>query len=132
MDLDIKGLRVLVTAGGNGIGLAIARRFASEGAKVHTCDVDEAALAALATSDAAIPATRSDVSDRSAVKTLFAEALTKLGVLDVLVNNAGIAGPTAKVEEMNPEDWDRCLEICLTGQFNCVRLAVPHLRASKK
>ncbi len=49
----------------------------------------------------------------------------------MLVNNAGVAGPTSKVEEMNPEDWDRCLEICLTGQFNCTRLAVPLLRNSR-
>src|SRR5437764_12921914 len=130
MDLDIKGLRVLVTAGANGIGLAIARRFVQEGAKVHTCDVDEAALAALAASDPAISASRCDVSDRAAVKNLFAEALAKLGGLDVLVNNAGIAGPTSNIEDMNPEDWDRCLQICLTGQFNCTRLAVPHLRDS--
>jgi NADP-dependent 3-hydroxy acid dehydrogenase YdfG len=131
MDLDIKGLRVLVTAGGNGIGRAIARAFAGEGARVHTCDVDEAALSALASSDPAITSTPCDVSDRAAVKHLFADALAKLGGLDVLVNNAGVAGPTSKVEEMNPEDWDRCLEICLTGQFNCVRLAVAHLRQSK-
>ena len=131
MDLDIKGLRVLVTAGAGGIGLAIARRFAGEGAKVHTCDVDEMALAALAANDPAITATPCDVSDRAAVKRLFDDALAKLGGLDVLVNNAGIAGPTAKVDEMNPEDWDRCLEICLTGQFNCTRLAVPHLRQSR-
>ena len=131
MDLDIKGLRVLVTAGAGGIGLAIARRFAAEGARVHTCDIDEMALSALAASEPGITATPCDVSDRSAVQRLFAEALTKLGGLDVLVNNAGIAGPTAKIEEMNPEDWDRCLEICLTGQFNCTRLAVPHLRKSR-
>jgi NAD(P)-dependent dehydrogenase (short-subunit alcohol dehydrogenase family) len=131
MDLDIKGLRVLVTAGAGGIGLAIVRRFAAEGARVHTCDVDEMALSALAASDPGITATPCDVSDRSAVQRLFAESLTKLGGLDVLVNNAGVAGPTAKIEEMNPEDWDRCLEICLTGQFNCTRLAVPHLRKSK-
>ena len=131
MDLDIKGLRVLVTAGAGGIGLAIARRFAAEGARVHTCDVDEMALSALAACEPGITATACDVSDRSAVERLFAEALTKLGGLDVLVNNAGIAGPTAKIEEMNPEDWDRCLEICLTGQFNCTRLAVPHLRKSR-
>src|ERR1700682_6411675 len=132
MDLDIKGLRVLVTAGAGGIGLAIARRFAGEGAKVHTCDVDETALATLAKTDPAITSTSCDVSDRSAVKNLFADALAKLGGLDVLVNNAGIAGPTAKVEEMNPEDWDRCLQICLTGQFNCTRLAGRHLRQRQK
>ena len=109
MDLDIKGLRVLLTAGANGIGLAIARAFASESAKVHTCDVDKTALSALASSDPAITQTPCDVSDRSAVKNLFADAVAKLGGLDVLVNNAGIAGPTSRVEDMNPEDWDRCL-----------------------
>ena len=129
MNLDIKGLRVLVTAGAGGIGLAIARRFASEGARVHTCDVDEMALSALAASNPEITATPCDVSDRAAVK-LFADAVARLGGLDVLVNNAGVAGPTAKIDEMNPEDWDRCLEVCLTGQFNCTRLAVPHLRKS--
>src|ERR1700737_2538632 len=131
MDLDIKGLRVLVTAGAGGIGLAIARDFAGEGARVHICDVDAMALSAPAANNPAISSTPFDVSARSAVQKLFADAVTKLGGLDVLVNNAGIAGPTSKVEEMNPEDWDRCLEICLTGQFNCVRLAVPPLRASK-
>ncbi|MGV7212766.1 SDR family oxidoreductase [Bradyrhizobium sp. UFLA05-112] len=131
MDLDIKGLRVLVTAGAGGIGLAIARRFLAEGAKVHVCDVDEMALAALANSDIAITRSQCDVADRAAVKTMFDEAVRALGGLDVLVNNAGIAGPTAKVEEMNPEDWDRCVEVCLTGQFNCTRLAVPLLRESE-
>src|ERR1700712_4300183 len=131
MDLELKGLRVLVTAGANGIGVAIVRAFAAEGARVHTCDVDESALSALASSDPSISQTRCDVSDRSAVKILFAESVAKLGGLDVLVNNAGVAGPTAKIEDINPEDWDRCVEICLTGQFNCTRLAVPHLRQSK-
>ena len=131
MDLELKGLRVLVTAGANGIGRDIAQRFAAEGARVHTCDVDEIALSELASSDPAITSSPCDISNRAAVQQLFADAVAKLGGLDVLVNNAGVAGPTAKVEDMNPEDWDRCLEICLTGQFNCTRLAVPHLRKSK-
>ncbi|SNT42855.1 NAD(P)-dependent dehydrogenase, short-chain alcohol dehydrogenase family [Tardiphaga sp. OK246] len=130
MDLNIKGLRVIVTAGANGIGLAIARAFAGEGARVHVCDVDQAALAALTASDPTITQTHCDVADRPSVQRLFDEATAKLGGLDVLVNNAGIAGPTAKVEEMHPDDWDRCLNICLTGQFNCTRLAVPLLRQS--
>src|ERR1700753_482343 len=128
MNLDINGLRVLVTAGANGIGLAIARAFVREGAKVHTCDVDDAALSALKQSDPSITRTKCDVSDRNSVKRLFDEATESLHGLDVLVNNAGVAGPTSRVEEMNPEDWDRCLEICLTGQFNCARLAGPLLR----
>jgi len=131
MNLDIKGLRVLVTAGANGIGLAIARAFAGEGARVHLCDVDDTALNALRQSDPALTSSRCDVSDRAAVAALFEDATRVLGGLDVLVNNAGIAGPTAKVEEMHPDDWDRCLNICLTGQFNCTRLAVPLLRQSK-
>lgn len=130
MDLGIKGLRVLVTAGANGIGLAIARAFADEGARVHICDVDETALSALKSSDPKLTQTICDVSDRAAVQRLFADATKTLGGLDALINNAGVAGPTAKVEEMNPEDWDRCLDICLTGQFNCARLAVPLLRQS--
>ena len=62
---------------------------------------------------------------------MFEAGLAFLGGLDVLVNNAGIAGPTARVEDVSPEDWDRCIEVCLTSQFNCARLAIPHLKASK-
>jgi NAD(P)-dependent dehydrogenase (short-subunit alcohol dehydrogenase family) len=131
MDLGIKGLRVLVTAGAGGIGLEIARAFVREGARVHICDVDATALADTKKSDPQLTQTVCDVSDRAQVARLFEQALKALGGLDCLVNNAGIAGPTGRVEEVNPEDWDRCLAIDLTGQFNCTRLAVPHLEQSK-
>jgi NAD(P)-dependent dehydrogenase (short-subunit alcohol dehydrogenase family) len=130
MDLGIAGLRVMVSAGAGGIGLEIARAFAREGARVHVCDVDETALARLAASDPQITAARCDVADRAQVARWFEAGIEKLGGLDCLVNNAGIAGPTGKVEEIDPAEWDRCLAIDLTGQFNCVRLAVPHLRKS--
>ena len=107
MDLDIKGLRVLVTAGASGIGLAIAQAFVREGARVAICDVDEAALAARAASDPQFSRFNCDVANRAAVAPLFENVTKALGGLDVLVNNAGIAGPTARVEEMHPEDWDR-------------------------
>ncbi|MGK9171193.1 SDR family oxidoreductase [Inquilinus limosus] len=130
MDLGIKGLRVLVTAGASGIGREITRAFVEEGARVHVCDVDSAALAALAAESPAISTTSADVSDRAAVAKLFDEALAALGGLDCLVNNVGIAGPTGRVDQIDPEEWDRTLTVNITGQFNCTRLAVPHLAKS--
>ncbi len=120
----------MVTAGANGIGLAIARAFVREGARVHVCDADQDAIARLAASDASITSTVCDVSNRDQVALFFEQGLEKLGGLDCLVNNAGIAGPTGRIEEIDPEAWDRCIAIDLTGQFNCARLAVPHLRRS--
>jgi NAD(P)-dependent dehydrogenase (short-subunit alcohol dehydrogenase family) len=130
MDLGIAGLRVMISAGAAGIGLEIARAFSREGARVHVCDVDDAALGALARSDPELGASRCDVADRTDVQRFFDDARARLGGLDCLVNNAGIAGPTGRVEEIDPSEWDRCLAIDLTGQFNCVRLAVPLLRQS--
>jgi len=130
MDLGIDGLRVMVTAGAAGIGLQIARAFLGERARVHVCDIDEQALAALQDRDPALSWTRCDVSDRADVDRLFDEGIRHLGGLDCLVNNAGIAGPTGRIDEIDPADWDRCIAIDLTGQFNCLRLAVPHLRRS--
>lgn len=130
MDLGLEGHRVIVTAGANGIGLATARAFAAEGARVAVCDVGEAALAAMARTDPGITAARCDVADRNAVAGFFDMALAALGGLDCLVNNAGIAGPTAPVETIAPEDWDRTLSVCLTSQFNCTQRAVEPLKAS--
>ena len=130
MDLELSGSRVMISAGANGIGLALARAFVREGARVAVCDVDSAALEALRNSDPLLHATKCDVAQRGEVANWFSAALAHLGGLDCLVNNAGIAGPTGKVDAIAPEEWDRCIAVDLTGQFNCVRLAVPALRAS--
>ena len=120
----------MVSAGAGGIGLAIARTFVREGARVSVCDVDVAALEKLAHSEPALHAARCDVSNREEVASWFDAALAHLGGLDCMVNNAGIAGPTGKIDVIAPDEWDRCIAICLTGQFNCLRLAVSALRAS--
>ena len=125
MDMHIKDLRVLITAGANGIGRATALAFRAEGARVHICDVDEKAMTALKELDPAI------VSDRTQVADLFKTIEKDMGGLDCLINNAGIAGPTGRVDEITVEDWDQCIAIDLTGQFNCARLAVPMLKRSK-
>ncbi|MDQ2917910.1 MAG: SDR family oxidoreductase [Pseudomonadota bacterium] len=130
MNLQLDGLRVLITAGASGIGVATARAFAREGARVHISDVDRKALDALADSDPALSRSVCDVSDRGQVAAMFDAALGGLGGLDVLVNNAGIAGPTAKCEDVTLDDWERTLAVNITGQFNCAQLAIPHLRRS--
>ena len=131
MNLDLKDHLVLVTAGASGIGLATARAFVAEGARVLVCDVDRKALAALATSDAGIAAVEADVADPAAVDRLFREVDTRLGGLDTLVNNAGVAGPTAACEDVSLVDWQRTLDVNLTGMFLCAQKAIPLLKQSR-
>ena len=130
MDAGIRGLRVLVTAGASGIGLATARAFAREGARVHVCDVDTRALDALGRSDPGLGRSVCDVADPAAVKQLFDTSIASLGGLDALVNNAGIAGPTAPCEDVALADWQRTLAVNLTGQFMCAQRAIPLLKRS--
>ena len=130
MDLKLLDLRVLVTAGASGIGLATARAFVREGARVHVCDVDSAALDALAKSDPGLTRSVCDVADPASVTHLFDTVTATLGGLDALVNNAGIAGPTAVCEEVALRDWERTLAVNLTGQFLCAQRAIPFLKAS--
>jgi NAD(P)-dependent dehydrogenase (short-subunit alcohol dehydrogenase family) len=125
-ELRADGQRVLVTAGASGIGRAIAEVLAEAGARV---DVDEAALAGFRRDRPEVGATNADVADDEAVDRLFNDVQTRLGGLDVLVNNAGLAGPTGPIEEIDPAAWRRCLEVGLTGQFLCARRAVPLLKA---
>jgi NAD(P)-dependent dehydrogenase (short-subunit alcohol dehydrogenase family) len=127
MNTSAEGMRVLVTAGAAGIGLAIARTFRDHGAKVHVCDVDDKVLAKL---DPDLHKTKADVSNVADVERLFADAQRTLGGLDVLVNNAGIAGPTAKVEDISIEDWERCIAIDLNGMFYCTRKGMPLIKAA--
>lgn len=127
---DLTGLRVLITAGAGGIGRVTAETFIANGAKVHLCDVDRAALAEVGKALPEAGISETDVSDPGQVDALFEAAATQLGGLDVLVNNAGIAGPTLPVEHIPDAEWQRTLDINLNGQFFCIRRAVPLLRAA--
>lgn len=130
MELTVKGLRVLVTAGAAGIGRAMTEVFHRAGAKVHICDIVQPALDDTAKSLPGVTTTLADVSKLADVDRLFADAKRHLGGLDCLVNNAGIAGPTGKVEEIAVEDWERCISVDLNSMFYCTRLAVPLLKAA--
>jgi len=124
------GQSVLVTAGAGGIGRSIANAFASAGARVHACDIDAQALNELRAQVPGITTSVCDVADRGAVQRMVEEATDALGGLDVLVNNAGIAGPAASVADMDPEAWEAVLRINLTGTFTVTQAAIPHLKKS--
>jgi NAD(P)-dependent dehydrogenase (short-subunit alcohol dehydrogenase family) len=125
------GQKVLVTAGAAGIGLAIARAFAADGAQVYVVDIDAAALAKLAQESANIRCRTCDLSDRAAIERMVPEAIAQLGGLDVLVNNAGIGGPTSPVADMDPDAWEAVMRINLHCTFNVTRLAIAALKQSR-
>ncbi len=128
---SLTGRRVVVTAGGDGIGLEIARAFTEAGAHVLVCDIQPESLKRLAADLPQVHGCIADVSREDQVAAMFELADRKLGGLDVLVNNAGMAGPTGGVETLSLADWERTLAVNLTGQFLCVRQAVPRLRQGK-
>ncbi|SAL03275.1 SDR family oxidoreductase [Caballeronia ptereochthonis] len=130
------GLRVLVTGGASGIGLVIARAFIDAGARVHVCDASPEAIDALAKAEEntecnPITSTLADVSDKDAVERVFADVQSELGGLDVLVNNAGIAGPTGGIEEIDVKEWEQTIDVNLNAQFYFARRAVPLLREAQ-
>lgn len=131
-DPSLDGLRVLVTAGASGIGLVIARGFTAAGAKVFVCDIDQAALAQ---ARAAIPGLHgcvADVADEASVEAMFEKLDAALGGLDVLVNNAGIAGPTAHIADLRRDEIVRTLDVNVVGQFLCAKHAVRRLRHARR
>jgi NAD(P)-dependent dehydrogenase (short-subunit alcohol dehydrogenase family) len=130
MDVSAKGQRVLITAGAGGIGRAMTEVFHKAGASVHICDVVQASIDDTIKAVPGVTATRADVSMLADVERMFADVRKLLGGLDCLINNAGIAGPTGRIEELAVEDWERCIAVDLNSLFYCTRLAVPMLKAA--
>jgi NAD(P)-dependent dehydrogenase (short-subunit alcohol dehydrogenase family) len=111
--LDFTGRTAIVTGGAQGIGAAIVRRLEQSGAKVRVWDLD------------ATP--RVDVSDPASVESAVTRSLAELGKIDVLVNNAGIAGRNTPTVDYPVEEWERVLRVNLTSQFLCCRAVAPHM-----
>jgi len=122
--------RALVTGGAAGIGLAIAKRFVEDGWTVLTCDVDGAALEKALADVPGLRGTPCDCAKAADVDALFATLDAQLGGLDCLVNNVGIGGPTQPADQLASEDWQRVMDINLTGTFEVTRRAIPLLKAS--
>ena len=123
--------RVLITAGAAGIGREFARAFAANGAKVFVCDINDKALTDIRKEIPRVIARHCDMGLRAEIERMVPEAVAALGGLDVLINNAGIAGLTLSVEDYPPDNWDKVVAVNLTAMFDVSRLAIPHLKKSK-
>jgi NAD(P)-dependent dehydrogenase (short-subunit alcohol dehydrogenase family) len=127
---DERMQKVLITAGASGIGREIARAFKDSGANVAVIDIDAVALHKLREDWPAMIAESCDLGELAQIELVVPRVIEALDGLDVLVNNGGIAGPTAPVEQVTPSEWDRVMRVNLGGTFNVTRLAIPHLKKS--
>ena len=126
--LDLKGRTAIVTGGAQGIGLAIVKRLVASGAKVRIWDRDDRVLAGtVASLGSTVTGDAIDVTDLAVIERGVRSALETLTRIDVLVNNAGIAGMAKPVVDYPVEEWQRVLDIDLTGPFLCCRTIVPHM-----
>ena len=130
MRYDIADRKVLITAGADGIGGVMARDFLDQDARVFVCDVSEEALTRFLADHPKASGTICDVADEPAVGEMVAAAVESMGGLDVLVNNAGIAGPIAPLVDIDPDDWRRTIEVDLNSMFYTCRHAIPHIEAA--
>ena len=119
---------VLISGGASGIGRCMAEAFLGEGSAVHVCDTSTDSIASFLAANPAATATVADVGAAEQVATVFDDLGENYGRLDILINNAGIAGPTAGVADIKVADWDQCIAVDLNGLFYMTRLAVPLLK----
>jgi NAD(P)-dependent dehydrogenase (short-subunit alcohol dehydrogenase family) len=131
LNFQLTGQRAVVTAGAQGIGLAITEALLQQGAEVHLCDVDRAALDKTKAQYPQVHISHTDVGNEAQVLAMFSEIQARWGQLDILVNNAGIAGPTAAIEDTVLQEWQQTLDVNLTGAFLCTRSAVPLIKKAK-
>ncbi|MBA1274716.1 SDR family oxidoreductase [Stutzerimonas azotifigens] len=125
-------LKVVITGGAAGIGAVIARAFHEVNAQVYICDINPSAVERMKLDYPGINAGVADVGDKRDVDRIMDEAVSLLGGIDVLVNNAGIAGPTGNIEELEADAWEQTISTNLNSQFYFLKKAVPLLKASKQ
>lgn len=124
------GIKILISGGASGIGATLARAFIEVGARVHVCDIDDAALEHFRTCNPASLASKTDAGSGEDIRALFDLQRREFGGLDILVNNVGIAGPTAPIDQIGEDEWQRTININLNSQYRFAHLAVPLLRQS--
>jgi NAD(P)-dependent dehydrogenase (short-subunit alcohol dehydrogenase family) len=125
-----KKLNVVITAGASGIGRTIARLFLEQGCSVFVCDISEEFILDFGLEFPGVFTQKADVSNYLEVRDFFKNIKKEVGYIDVLINGAGIAGPTDLLEDVEPEAWDRTIRVNVNGMFYCVKEAIPMLKKS--
>lgn len=128
---ELDGLRVAISAAASGIGFIVSRTLMKAGAQVFVCDVDQNALR-MAKGELNLIGVQADVSIPEQASNFINRAAERLNGIDVLINNAGIAGPTARVEDIDIVDWQRTFDVNISGHFFCTRAALSFLRSSRR
>ena len=126
--IDLNNHTAVITGGAQGIGLAIAERLLYSDASVSIWDRDESLLKKTSdslSSKGTVQPVAMDVTDLESVRKATKTTKKLLGAIEILVCNAGIAGPTAKIWEYPPEEWQQVIDIDLTGVFNCLHVVTP-------
>ncbi len=124
----IKDLKIVITAGASGIGSEIAIALSKAGAKVVICDINKRFLKSFSSSNPQIDNYHADISNESDMKFFFNEIKNKFNCIDVLINNAGISGPSGRVEDIDFSEWKKTLNVNLDGTFLATRSAIPLLK----
>lgn len=134
--MRLKNKVAIVTGGGGGIGRAISEAFAAEGATVivaaRTLSKLDETVEKIESGGGRVKAIQTDISDEKQVQRMVAETLNDYGKVDILVNNSGIAGPTASVVDLKLQDWNEVLAINLTGSMLCAREVLKHMIPNRK
>ena len=126
----IKNLKIVITAGASGIGSKIAQILSQAEAKVVICDKDQEVLDQFSKNNPEVITLKADVSNEEEVASFFNKIKDHFGEINSLINNAGIAGPSAKLEDTNFDDWKNTLSVNLNGTFLCTKSAIPLLRSA--
>lgn len=124
-------LNVVISAGASGIGRRIAETFLAQNCNVFICDIAQAHIDAFKTEFPDVYVQKTDVSVYEEVQDFFGQVDSQVDCIDVLVNSAGIAGPTAPLEDVDPKDWATTMNVNVNGMFHCLKQAIPLIKKSK-
>jgi NAD(P)-dependent dehydrogenase (short-subunit alcohol dehydrogenase family) len=124
-------VNIAITGAGSGLGRVIAERFAQASHRIFACDVSHEGLSTLESSGVTALVTKVDVSDREQLESWFKQVFANAANIDVLINNVGVAGPRAEIEDIEHDDWRRTLAANLDAAFLTTRLVLPAMKRER-